>query len=371
MVAALVVALLARPRTYVAPDRTEDLPQARTDLAATALQQWLSAKATDGSNAQLRLADLSSRVIAQTGAMQSDGDWRAKASLTWAYAGVDASAATSEVTVDLHSDHDGTVTVTGLSQPGRVPLWTTGPLSVTRTATTLVATGAGVDHAAYARWAERAVTVVRRVVPAWHGPLVVEVPATTAQLDNALGATTGTYTHVAAITAAMDGSARADAPVHVLVNPAVVGALDERSAQIVISHEATHAATGAVLTAARPIWLSEGFADYVALRDVDVPLKTSAGQIAALVRSEGAPKALPDASDFDASSQHFGAEYEAAWQVCEQIVADAGEKALVRLYDDVGAGTGLDTALRREVGYGVATLTQRWRARLEALPGAR
>jgi hypothetical protein len=368
LAAVLAVALWLRPDSYVAHPDTTDLPRARTDLAATALSDWLAARAAaDGS--ALDVTDLSARVIAQNGAMHEDGTWTAKAALTWAYGGVDPSPASTEVTVRLRTTGDGVV-VAGLSQPGRVPIWAAGPVTVTRTPSTLVVTGEGIDHQAYADWASTAVKVVHRVVTDWHGPLVLEVPATSAQLDDALGATAGTYANVAAITAAVDGSTRADAPVHVLVNRDVMATLDARSSRIVISHEATHAATGAVLTTARPLWLSEGFADYVALRDVDVPLRTSAGQIAKLVRSDGVPAALPDAADFDSSSPTFGAEYEAAWQVCVQLVADAGERALVRLYDEVGAGTALGTALRREVGYGVATLTSRWQHRLESLPGA-
>ncbi|MFT4264887.1 MAG: hypothetical protein QM572_16000 [Nocardioides sp.] len=369
LLAALAVALLVRPGAYVAEPRTTTLPQARVDLADAAFADWLAERASDPGLAALRITALDSDVVAQSGAMQTDGTWTASASVTWQYAGADPSPATVDLTVGLRtSGEDGDhVSVTGVTGPGRVPLWLAGPLTVTRTATTLVATGSGIDHAAYAGWAAEAVRVVRRVIPDWNGPLVVEVPASSAALDATLAADDGTYANIAAVTASVDGSSRADSPVHVFVNPEVMSGLVASSAQIVLSHEATHAATGAVLTRSRPIWLTEGFADYVALRDVDVPLSTSAGQIAAVVRKDGVPGHLPDEDDFDASSDRFGAEYEAAWLAVVQLADDAGEGALVRFYDDVGAGAALGKAMRADIGYGVGTLTRKWQRRLSGL----
>ena len=69
--------------------------------------------------------------------------------------------------------------------------------------------------------------------------------------------------------------------------------------QVVISHEATHLATDAPLTSGVPLWLLEGFADYVALHDVDLPITTTAGQIIQQVRTDGAPDHLPGPAEFD------------------------------------------------------------------------
>ena len=79
-----------------------------------------------------------------------------------------------------------------------------------------------------------------------------------------------------------------------------------------MSHEATHVATGA-WDSRTPLWLLEGFADYVALRDVDLPVQKSAAQIIAAVRRDGAPRELPDAAAFGARTPHLGATYESAW----------------------------------------------------------
>jgi hypothetical protein len=221
----------------------------------------------------------------------------------------------------------------------------------------------------FARLARRAVPVVARVIRGRHAPLVVEVPGSEAALDAALGAAPGTYAGVAAVTASVDGSTTARSPVHVFVNPAVMATLDDQGAQIVMSHEATHAATGAATNAQRPIWLTEGFADYVALRDVRLPLSTTAGQILAQVRTDGPPDHLPDQHDFDSHSSSFGAEYEAAWLACRVVAEAAGQRGLVEVYDRVGAGEDLDAVLREVMGVGTRGLTRRWQERLSDLAG--
>ena len=85
---------------------------------------------------------------------------------------------------------------------------------------------------------------------------------------------------------------------HVFVNPDVFGRLRTAGAQVVMSHEAVHVATDAARSTV-PLWLLEGFADYVALRDVDLPISTTAGQIIRQVRRDGVPEALPGPVEFD------------------------------------------------------------------------
>ena len=102
--------------------------------------------------------------------------------------------------------------------------------------------------------------------------LVVEVPATSAALDRALDAEPG---HTAASRPSrLRPTARrgTDSPVHVFVNPEVFDRLQPTGAQVVLSHEAVHVATDAARSDVA-LWLLEGFADYVALRDVDLPLE--------------------------------------------------------------------------------------------------
>jgi len=135
----------------------------------------------------------------------------------------------------------------------------------------------------------------------------------------------------------------------------------------VMTHEATHIATDAPVTTGVPLWLLEGFADYVALRGTDLPLTKTAGQVIAQVRADGVPDALPGPAEFDAGATHLGAAYESAWLACLVVADLAGEGALLQIYDDVRRGTEIGRALRRSAGIDEVELTSRWQARLAAL----
>ena len=133
-----------------------------------------------------------------------------------------------------------------------------------------------------------------------------------------------------------------------------------------MSHEATHVAAGAA-SSALPLWLLEGFADYVALRDVDLPASATAGQIIAEVRRDGLPEALPGPAEFDTASAHLGAAYESAWLACVVLAEAGGEGALADVYRAVDHGRSVDDALRVSVGFDEAELVRRWQERLSDL----
>jgi hypothetical protein len=121
------------------------------------------------------------------------------------------------------------------------------------------------------------------------------------------------------------------------------------------------------LSSGVPLWLLEGFADYVALRDVDLPVSTTAGQIIQQVRQEGAPDHLPGEVEFDQTSSHLGAAYESAWLACALLADVGGEDALVRLYDQVSSGQELAGALAELFGLTEDDLTAQWQQRLQDL----
>ncbi len=316
---------------------------------------------------RLHVEDFTLRYVDEEGGVSTGGTWSASVAATWRFAGFDRTAAHAETTVRF-APHGPAVGISGVGGGDhRTPLWLSGPLQVRRTASTLVlVAGPAAEADAYARRAGTALTVVRRVLPRWRSGLVVEVPASAQALDRTLHADPGQYANIAAVTATVDGSTRSGAPVHVFVNPAVFGDLQPRGAQVVMSHEAVHVATGAA-TSAMPLWLVEGFADYVALRDVDLPLHTTAGGIIRQVRRHGTPHHLPGAAEFDTTTTHLGATYESAWLACRLVARTAGEDALVRLYDDVQDGEALERALHVDTGLGTADLTRRWRTLLSDL----
>lgn len=227
--------------------------------------------------------------------------------------------------------------------------------------------GSAAQADAMAAVARRAVPQVRRVLPDWPGGLVVEVPSSEDGLDNALDAPPGHYQGIAAVTTTVDGSQARQAPSHVFVNPQVFLPLKPHGAQVVITHEATHVATHAASSRA-PIWLVEGFADYVALHSQRLPVSTTAARIIALVQRSGAPQHLPGRTQFAPGASHLEARYESAWLACRLLAREGGRDALVGFYRAVDEGGRLEHELRRYFGFGPTAFTRQWRTLLAHLP---
>ena len=335
-------------------------------LAATADGE-AALEAAAGNVRRLGLDDVTLRFLGETGERGADGTWTATAELTWRLRGFDEVAARAEIDVAFSEDGGA---VASLGASGRMqPLWLTGPVAVGGTEQTLVvSTASARTTRSYSLQAGVAIDAVRRVLPGAHR-LVVEVPESVAQLHTAVGQEPGTYDAVAAVTTSPDGSLAPGSPVHVFVNPEVYGDLGAVEAQVVMTHEAVHAVTAAPLAPTAPLWLLEGFADFVALRDVDLPVTTTAAQVIRQVRADGPPSALPDRLEFDAQGSHLGAAYEAAWLACVALAERRGEQALVDLYDAVLEGAPVEEELRRRFDWTVAELTAAWQSRLAVLAG--
>jgi hypothetical protein len=317
----------------------------------------------------LHVTDFTLRYVDATGAVRADGSWAADVATTWRFAGFDHRFEHLEVRVGFARAGES-LRISGIGGGDRrSPLWLTGPLQVRRTPTSMVLVDGSPARAdAFAALARRAVPQVRRALPAWQGGLVVEVPRSEGALDAALGADQGQYDGIAAVTTTVDGSRSRRSPSHVFVNPDVFDPLRERGAQVVITHEATHVATDAA-TSRAPIWLVEGFADYVALSAQRIPLSTAAARIRALVRSHGVPRRLPGQTEFATGAHHLEARYESAWLACRLLAHDAGTPALVAFYRAVDDGGALALELRQQFGLTPASFTKEWRTVLAHLPG--
>jgi hypothetical protein len=376
MLLPVLAGLAACHGTYVAPP-----PSAPTlTIDAAGAQQALATLVADvrrgghaGSGltptlaanaAALHVAGFTARYVSPDSAVAPDGSWTADVEVGWRFAGFDARDIdlTVVMTFAPRAGSPGAVTIRSVGGGAhRTPLWLTGPLQVRRGAGYLVLVAGTTARAdAYAQLAQRAIATVQRVVPWPHPDLVMEVPATETDLESDLAAAPQSYAGVAAVTATVDGSDTPGTPVHVFVNPDAIGNLHGAGAQVVLSHEATHDATDAVPNSTLPKWLLEGFADYVALRDVHLPLSVTARELLADVRKNGAPAHLPTDADFDSQAEDFGEEYEQAWTVCRTLADAGGEPALVRLYDAVRDGAPLEATMEQQFGFDSAGLTQRW-----------
>ena len=326
-----------------------------------------------GRNAEsLDLRAVSARYVDQVGTVASDGTWTGIVELTWQLGALDRAPSVADVAVSFAPDDEG-LGISGFGAGGdnssaRVPLWLRGQLSVARADGVLVMVDGDQSEAtSVAQRVARGIEVVNRVLPDWRSPVVVEVPATAADLDETLGAAPGTYAGIAAVTTTAGSASGEDAPVHVFVNPEVTSGLRRAGAQVVMSHELVHVATDAARTPMET-WLLEGFADYVALRDTDLRDRVTLGRAIDLVRREGVPDALPSTADFDTRARDLQARYEQAWLACRIVAERLGEQALVSVYRAAAAGGPVDRALRR-AGFPVSQLTDGWRSRLRELAG--
>jgi hypothetical protein len=299
---------------------------------------------------------------------RGDGSWVAGVDISWRLTGFDTRPVTQQSSLTF-ATHDGRTDLEriGLPSDNRWPLWDLGPLTVRRRSGA-VAVAVGRDRVASAiSRSARAIEDVRRVIRGPDGPLLVVAPATPRQFDRLVGVATG-YANIAAVTTTADGSLSPKSLTMVDLNPTTFERLGPEAAQVVLSHEATHAMTHAV-TNQLPAWLKEGFADYVAFRDTGLPRGAIAAGFLDEVRKRGAPPQLPLRRAFQVDALRLGHAYEAAWLVCEMIARRYGQAALVRLYVDAGQ-VGARPAIHRVLAIGPTQLTRRWQRYSERLAGA-
>jgi hypothetical protein len=171
----------------------------------------------------------------------------------------------------------------------------------------------------------------------------------------------------AVTTGAVDGGvSRGD---RVVINPAAFGTLGSLGRRVVLSHEMTHVATRATTVRPVPIWLSEGFADYVAYDATPVPTAIVASDVLDDVRDGEGPRRLPEDPDFDAGEGDIAAAYEGAWLACRMVAERYGEQGLVELYEALSdsAGPGWPEETAEVLGVSSRRLEREWRRYLADL----
>ena len=391
LVVGLVVWLTQRDSTYHAPLSAPRSAQASPARAAALLHDLEAAvrRGDAGAGARLGSTEPSGRSLAgvvrngralhvraftlryvdRAGGVAPDGAFTAYAQASWRFGGFDPRPETMEIRVRF-AERDGHLAIAGLGGGDRrSPLWLSGPVEVRRSRDALVLVqGDAAEADRVAGLAANAVPQVRRVLPGWGGHLVVEVPATEQRLESALRADPGQYAGIAAVTTSVDGSPARGAPVHVFVNPQTFLPLKQQGAQVVLTHEATHVATSAA-TSASPIWLVEGFADYVALRSQRLPLRD-------VRRADHRPGPHGRRAVAPAGGARRSPRGRRIWRLATRArgspvgsspTAPAPQPSS-SFYRAVDAGQPVGAALRSHVGFGLRGLTERWRTLLAHLP---
>ncbi|WP_433497116.1 peptidase MA family metallohydrolase [Sphaerimonospora sp. CA-214678] len=198
----------------------------------------------------------------------------------------------------------------------------------------------------------------RTVARVWGRPVdaVILAPVTTEQAA------------VLAAPAPVTGLAALAGVDRVIVEPSGFARLSAAGRRVVITHELTHVATEAATAGHLPVWLVEGFADYVGYLDSGLAAGAVAAELAADLRAGAPPRALPGRADFAAGSPRRAQAYEEAWLACRYIAERFGERRLVALYRAAMRtgrdGEGIDGVLRATLGISAAELTRSWLAYL-------
>ncbi|MFI6488190.1 hypothetical protein [Streptomyces sp. NPDC050564] len=257
-------------------------------------------------------------------------------------------------------------------------LWEQGAVKVVRGEHSLVlgVGQTGERLRTYADLADRAVPAASEAWGTdWSGHVVVVVPKSLDGMAGLLGAPASGYRGIAAVTTGeAGGSSRAPAD-RIIVNPDAYGVLGDFGKQVVLTHETTHVATRAHTTAATPLWLSEGYADWVGYRGSGRTAAQVAPELERAVMEGHVPAALPDDKDFGftGDAARLAQAYEGGWMACRLIADRWGEVRLNDFYRAVGdhqkrAGA-VEGALRDVLHTTPEKFTAQWREYLRAQLG--
>ncbi|GGZ09677.1 hypothetical protein GCM10010365_30970 [Streptomyces poonensis] len=321
--------------------------------------------------ANLRGLPLASWSYRLTGFHRSGDRATAEAELRYRVRGYDRAPVTAARALTLTRD-DGSWYVAS-DEPAREAaeqLWEQGAVRAVRGRHSLVL-GVGRTEAELRTYAEAADRAVPAVSGAWGDDwaerVVVLVPESLEEMAGLLGAPASGYRGIAAVTTGETGGSGRTPADRIVVNPDAYAVLGDFGGQVVLTHEATHVATRAHTTAATPLWLSEGYADWVGYRSAGRTPAQIAPELQREVREGRVPDALPDDEDFGFGRDANGLAmaYEGGWLACRMIADRWGEERLNAFYRAVGgherrAGA-VEDALRDVLGTTPARFTGQWR----------
>ncbi|MFE2753975.1 hypothetical protein ACFXGA_18450 [Actinosynnema sp. NPDC059335] len=196
--------------------------------------------------------------------------------------------------------------------------------------------------------------------PAWSRQVAVLVPASPDEMVALVGPgfATGSIAGVA-VADRVDRGTRTARGQRVVLNPGSAGALSPLALRVLLRHEITHVAARGETVDGAPMWVLEGFADYVGYRRSDVPLAKGAPLLAARVR-EGLPSALPSDADFRGGAMELA--YQQAWSLNLYLASWLGEPGLVALYRRLARvrASEVDSVLLEVTGRDAAALVRGW-----------
>ena len=349
------------------------------DGDAAAYRATGQAGASDTEFGNLREVPLAAWSYRVTGFHRSGDRATADAELSYRVEGYDMAPVTAARSLSLtRTDGKWYVASDGPAKGTGEQLWDQGAVTVVQGAHSLVMGTGQPDELlrGYADLADRAVPAVSKAWGTdWSGHVVVLVPKSLDGMAGLLGAPASGYQGIAAVTTGEAGaSAKAPAD-RIIVNPDAYGVLGDFGKQVVLTHETTHVATRAHTTAATPLWLSEGYADWVGYLGSGRGVAQVAPELARAVAGGQVPDALPEDADFGFSGDaaKLAQAYEGGWMACRLIADRWGEAALNDFYRAVGEHDkrpgAVEDAMRDVLHTTPEKFTAQWRDYLRAQLG--
>ncbi|MEV0904636.1 hypothetical protein [Streptomyces hokutonensis] len=301
----------------------------------------------------------------------------ADADLSYRVRGYDTSPVTVGRTLTLRLTADGQWYVAS-DKPAKKSgqqLWDQGKVSVVKGAHSLVM-GVGQSAAGLREYRSLADHAVPAVSGAWGTDwtrhVVVLVPGSLDGMAGLLGAPAASYRGIAAVTTGEAGGS-GDAPAdRIIVNPDAYAMLGSVGKQVVLTHETTHVATRAHTTSATPLWLSEGYADWIGYRGTGRTPAQAAPELYRAVEDGHLPTALPADKDFGFSGEagELAQAYEGGWLACRMVEDRWGVVQLGKFYRAVGAHKkrdgAVEDAMKKVLGVSLDDFTAQWRDYLKA-----
>jgi hypothetical protein len=214
--------------------------------------------------------------------------------------------------------------------------WDFGPCQAVSTGRGLV-----IAHPARQAMAERVANELDSAVRAvsevwgsgWPEQVVVLLPDTADEMRALVGPNFPVDAVVAVSVAdRVDNDKNSAEGQRVVMSPTTADSLSIAALRIVLRHEITHIAARGSTVDGSPMWLLEGFADYVGYRESGIPLAQAAPDLNAQMIARGPPDRLPADEDFRSQGNTLDLAYQQSLSIARFVADKFGEAKVIELY---------------------------------------
>ncbi|MFD4428007.1 hypothetical protein [Nocardia sp. NPDC058497] len=150
----------------------------------------------------------------------------------------------------------------------------------------------------------------------------------------------------------------------IVFNPDARRRVGDEGLATLLRHELTHVATRGATTDGAPLWMLEGYAEYVAQRGQGTTFSQIAPTLTTRLRAGALPTELIGDADFTGTDAAYA--YESAWSACAFLADRYGPATLTELYKRLATGpqspAAQDAAFTAVLGASRTELLDGWRA---------